>query len=107
MENSKLEAKKKNENPLKYLKDYYNNDGKEQKSKSCFAGFASHSWPKTQVVEKGKTLDAYSIFNHIFTNGLLVLLGKHSGGITTERVRLQIQAYKIKFYKTSEKFYIF
>ena len=102
----KLEAKR-NENPQEYLKDYYNSDGKEQKSKSCFAGFASHSWHKTQVVEKVKTLDAYSIFNPIFTNGPLVLLCKHSGGITTERVSLQMQAYKMKFYKISKKFCIF
>ena len=48
-----------------------------------------------QVVEKGKTLDAYSILNSIFTNVPLVLLRKYGGGITTERVRLQMQTHKI------------
>ena len=62
LQKSKIREPKSSENPLKLLKDHINSNRKEQKSKSCFASFASYIQVKTQVIKKDKTLDVYSTF---------------------------------------------
>ena len=83
---------------LKYLGVVFTSDERQDQElhvrsgKACNASFAPFSRLKTGAIKKGKTLGVKSIFLPILTYG-------HESWVMTKRMRSQMQASEIRFFR--------